>query len=248
MTPAVLDITILTILILSTLIACWRGFVREMFTIIGLGLAAFGAVKGGHLLIPVFNDWFNVTSDGGESAAEAVSKGANADAATHAAIQAAHSKAELFLGVISPALAAKICAYGCSFLAVFLIMTLVSFFVTRSIEEMGLGLIDKLVGAAFGFARGCLLIFLPYVICFMMAGNNTDKFPVWAKNSASVPVLEEVYAYADRKFHLGDKIKSRGDALVLKFGGDPEKASPPEIDPDLKDEISKEEKDRKPPK
>jgi membrane protein required for colicin V production len=230
MTPAVFDIILAVILLLSTGIAWYRGIIREMFTIVGLGAAVFGAYKGGHLLIPQFNKWLHVTKDGGDKAAEAVTKGVNADAASSAAIEAAHRKGELLLGIISPALMAKIAAYGVSFMCVFLIMALFSFFITRSVQEMGLGVVDKILGAVFGFARGFLVIFLPFVLCVVLVGP--ERFPDWAKNSVSVPLLTQVYTYADEHFELGKKVEDRGNAIVLKL----DKINPDKIGKDASEE------------
>jgi uncharacterized membrane protein required for colicin V production len=215
MTPAALDITIAVILFLSTIIAFYRGIIREFFTILGLTASTVGAWKGGPLLVPQFNKWFNVVNDSGDKAAEAVTKGTNADYATGAAIEAAHRKGELIMGILSPALTAKVAAYGLSFLAVFLVMTLLSFFVTRSVQEMGLGFFDRIAGALFGAGRGFLIIFLPYVLCLVLVGQ--DRFPDWAKNSTSVPLMHEAYAYADQKLDLGKIIEDRGNAIVLKL-------------------------------
>jgi uncharacterized membrane protein required for colicin V production len=257
-TPAVFDLTIFLILFLSTVIACWRGLIRELFTIVGLGASALGAWKGGRFLVPVFNDWLGVTQDGGEKAAETVSKGTNADAASQTAIDAAHAKAELILGIISPSLFAKLCAYGSAFLIVFLLMSLISFFISRSVQEMGLGVVDKLAGAVFGLARGFLLIFLPYLVCFAVAGKTTEKFPEWATNSTSLPILENIYAYADERVDIGKFVEDHGSELVLKFDKKAfekaDKAADKAIEragdkindaeKDLKDEIAREDAER----
>jgi uncharacterized membrane protein required for colicin V production len=244
MTPAVFDLTIVLLLLLSTALACWRGIIKEMFTIIGMAAAALGAWKGGHMLVPFFNDWLNVPKDGGERAAEAVSKGANADAATTTAIDAAHAKSELILGIISPGLLAKVCAYGSAFLAVFIVMSLVSFFVSRTVQEMGLGLVDRLLGALFGFARGFLVVFLPYVVCFIVAGKTIENFPDWAKNSHTVPVLEEIYAWADERVDIGKFVQDHGDAFAVKIDKKAFTDKKDEAIEDLKDAIEREEKER----
>jgi len=57
MTPHALDLTIALILILSTLVAYFRGIVRELFMLAGFTLAAFISVKAGHLLVPDVSKW-----------------------------------------------------------------------------------------------------------------------------------------------------------------------------------------------
>ena len=243
MTPAVLDIIVAIILGASIIIAYVRGLIREVFTIVGLGAAAFASYTSGHLLLPVMRKWLDVQEDGGSAAAEAVSEGAGADLTTHAAMKAEMVREHLIFGILSPGLAAQICAYGTVFLGVFLVMGLLSFFLSQSVQSSGLGVFDKLAGAAFGFARGFLLVFLFYVPwTFLM---DTDKFPAWAKNSVSVPVLEKAFVYADERFEIRKKVEDRGGGIAIKI----DKIDPDELGADLKkaqdelqDELTREEK------
>lgn len=246
MTPDVLDITVAIVLLLSIALGAWRGLVREVFTIVGLAVSALGAWKGGPLLLPYFNDWLGVTGDGGARAAEAVSKGAKEAASSGEVLAAAHSQADLILGIIAPGHLAQACAYGAAFLVVFIIMSLISFFVSRSIEEMGFGIADRLGGAAFGGARGFLLVFIPFLVCFVVAGSGTEKFPDWAKNSRTVPVLEDSYAFADTNLGLSKYIKEFGDMLVVKIdkGKDKIKST---AEQELQDALDREEAEREPP-
>lgn len=241
MTPVILDSVVLAVLFFSTLFAYGRGMIREVFTILGFAVAAFGSWKGGYLLIPYFQDWLGVTADGGAKAAEAVSLATGVGATKEALVEAAQKKAELFLGIISPGLLSKICAYGAAFIAISLVMSLIGFVIRRSVEEMGLSFIDKLGGAAFGLLRGLVFIFLPYVFFAVLVGY--ERFPAWAANSTSVPLMQKAYAYVDAKFDLGALIDSQGDALILKLdslglSGKPKEEEPKE---DLQDAIQREE-------
>jgi uncharacterized membrane protein required for colicin V production len=239
MTPIVLDIILIFTMILSTWIASRRGFVREMLTIAEFGCAGLVSWKGGHLLLPLFNDLLGVTKDGGETAADVVSKSADIAANSATVVEAAHRKADLVLGMIAPKLLAQVCAYGTSFIVIFIVMMLLSFFITKSIEAAGLGYVNKGAGALFGFTRGFLLIFLPYVVCFIAFGKNLENFPAWARHSVSVPVLDKIYVSADKTLGFSKMIEDRGNALVLKIEKTKDEAK--EEERELKEEVAKEE-------
>ena len=57
MTPAMLDGFFAAVLLISMLVACFRGLIREVFTIIGLVVSSVAGIKGGPLLVPFYNDW-----------------------------------------------------------------------------------------------------------------------------------------------------------------------------------------------
>jgi uncharacterized membrane protein required for colicin V production len=249
MTPAVLDIIIASILLLSTGFAMYRGIIHEIFSIVGFVAAAGGSYFGGPALLPAFRRWLHVNADGGDAAAAAVSRAAGADPAREAAavVSGAAKKSELILGLLSPGLAAQIGAYGSVFVVVFIIMSLLSFFLSRGVHEAGLGFVDRLAGAVFGFARGFAFVFLPFAVVFVLAGQNLERFPDWAKNSTSVPLMGRAYAYADNTFGLSKQIEDRGGAIALKFGKiNPAAGLPTKEENELKDELSHEEKHKEP--
>jgi uncharacterized membrane protein required for colicin V production len=245
MTPAAFDITLAVIMLLSIGIAFWRGLIREVFTILGLIASVIGGWKGGPLLIPQFNKWLNVPKDGGVEAAEAVSRGAATTATGSEIVEAAAHKSTLIFGVVSPELAAKLCAYGTAFAAVFFIMALIGYVLSRGVEEMGLGLVDRLGGAAFGAVRGFLFIFLPYVLAAVLLGE--ERFPDWARNSASIPLLQRAYAAADTHLGLAEIVKDRGNEIVLKLDKiDPKKLALSPDEAELKENLSREEQEETP--
>ena len=242
MTPAVFDLIIITVLLLSTLFAYIRGIIREIFTIIGLGASSLAAYKGGPLLVPQFNAWLDVPADGGEKAAEIVSRANPGDPVSNETVQAVQHKQDLIFGIASPGLVAKACAYGSAFILVFMIMVLAGFALNRIVKEMGFGIVDRLLGGAFGFARGFLFIFLLYVPCaFLIA---PEKFPDWFKHSRSAPVLQKSFEYADTRFDMRKMIEDKGDGIAIKIG----KVDPKEIgqalskeEQELKQELTHEE-------
>lgn len=215
MTPDALDITVGVILFLSMLIAYFRGIIREVFTIVALVAAMGASYFGGPLMVPPFEKWLHVDTEASkledQQAAEAVSKAAGTGQ------DAAVVKTKLAMGLIAHEHMAQICAFASVFLFIYLVMSLVGFFITRAVAEAGLGIVDRLLGAGFGLARGFLLVFLIYLPVWYFYQGNHDPMPAWAKNSVSVPVLDKAVAFADEHLELTKMIQKRGDALVLKL-------------------------------
>ncbi|TAL30315.1 MAG: CvpA family protein [Alphaproteobacteria bacterium] len=215
MTPDALDITVGVILFLSMLIAYFRGIIREVFTIVALIAAMGSSYYGGSLMVPPFEKWLHVDTEASkqadEQAAQAVSKAAGTSQ------DAAIVKGKLAMGIIAKAHMAQICAYGSVFLFIYLVMSLVGFFITRAVAEAGLGIVDRLLGAGFGLARGFLVVFLTYLPVWYFYQGSHDPMPDWAKNSVSVPVLDKAVAFADEHLEFTKMIQKRGDALVLKL-------------------------------
>ncbi len=256
MTPAALDITIAIILLLSALVAYFRGIIREAFTFVALLVAAGTAYFGGDMMISPFNKWLKVDQRG-EEAAAAVSKSAAAGAQIETAMAL---KAHLFMGVMSYEQLATICAYASVFIFFYLVMTLVGYFASRAVNEAGLGIVDRLLGAGFGLARGFVVVFLCFLpISFMF---DKDKLPDWAKNSVSVPILVQTVAFVDEKVDLKKLIADNGKTVidkVSKYKRPPAEkpaektVSPPEVSPaagddedDLKQELLHDERQARP--
>lgn len=202
MTPVALDIIIAVILIISALLACLRGFIKEVFSMIALIGATYLSWKSSHLLVPQFNDWFGVTPDKAENVASAAS---------------AEGREDLVMGILSPELAATVSAYGTVFLGFFIVMSLIGFFLSRIINEVGMGPVDRILGGGFGLARGFMIVFALY-----LGGSyliDYKKFPEWAEKSTFVPVLEQARLWTDRNFGLEQKlIEDRGDDVAIKIG------------------------------
>lgn len=207
MTADALDITVILILLISMGIAWFRGLIREVFTIISLFGSSYAAYKGGPLLLPRFNEWLHVPVEVEEGAADAVAE-----------------KAEMIWGVLSPELAAKLASYSSAFLFFFIVMTLIGFFLSRAVNEAGLGVVDKVLGAGFGFARGFLLIFLIYFGCTYLI--DQEKMPKWVAESKSYPVFEEARVWANKRFSLEQKVEDRGDGIAIHI----DKVTPDEED------------------
>jgi membrane protein required for colicin V production len=189
MTPLALDLTIGFIILLSTLVAYFRGIVREFFMLAGLALAALAAYKLGHVLEPEVGNWIKAHAEGGDEKAKV-------------------------LGLLTPDIATKVIAYGGVFLSVFVVMILIRMMISHWVSGAGLTLADRLGGAAFGFARGFLLVLVVFATCFFMGyQGDPEKLPEWAKNSVSVPVLQNSLAWTDKNVDLRGSLKNVGDKI-----------------------------------
>ena len=151
-------------------------------------------------------------------------------------------KANLVLGLVSPAVASYIISYGGVFLLIFALMIVIRILISRWIAEAGLSVVDRLLGAGFGFLRGFLLIFVVYATCYYLI--TKDKFPDWAKNSVSVPILDSTLAWTRTHFDLDKMIEDRGNGIAIKLDKvDLDKLGQEtgEAAKELKDEVKKEE-------
>ena len=192
MTPIAFDIAISTIILASTIISYFRGIIKEFFTLAGLGLALFVSYSGGHMLIPGLRKWLGVPLEGSDE------------------------KAEKILGLLTPEVAAKVTAYSGTFLITLIFMILIGRLITHWVDDAGVSVFDRLIGAAFGFMRGFLLVFTVYAL-FSFLNIDQKKFPVWIKDSVSGYVLHGTLAWADEAFNLRDKIEDHGDGIVIKI-------------------------------
>lgn len=223
MTPLAFDIAVGVIILLSIMISYFRGVIREVFTLVGLGLAVYISCAAGPLLKPGIGKWFGATAEG---------------SADHP---------PMVFGLVDANLATKIVAYGGIFLFVLICMFVLRMLITRWIKEAGLSVVDRLLGAVFGFLRGFLLVFAVYAVCFYLV--TEEKLPEWVRGSRSAPVFNKTIAWLDKNFALSERfIKDEGghisiqlDKVDLDKVGEEVKEKGADAVQDLKDEIKKEE-------
>lgn len=180
MSPILLDTIVAIVLILSTLVATFRGFVKEMLTIVNLAGAAAAAYFLGPLLKPSFNGWLGVPKEEGE-------------------------KTDAIWGVVPPEVMSMFLSYASAFFVVFIVLTLAGLYVSGTIKALGLGPVDRVMGAAFGAARGFLLVLLVYLpFGYFM---HPEEYPDWAKHSLSVPLLEKAYVFGNDYLNPEDAVE-----------------------------------------
>ena len=82
-------------------------------------------------------------------------------------------------------------AYALVFFLVFVVMTLVSITVGQLLKVLGIGPLDRMLGALFGFARGMVIV----LALVLVAGlTSLPKEPFWRNATFSAPLEAVVSA------------------------------------------------------
>lgn len=76
-------------------------------------------------------------------------------------------------------------AFVLLFLGVLLIMTLIAIAVSQLLKLIGVGPLDRLLGAFFGFARGMIIVL---VLVLLSGLTNLPKQPLWKNAMLSSPL------------------------------------------------------------
>lgn len=158
-----LDIFVIFILAVSTLIAFMRGFIREALTLVTIAVALAATYYGAPHLQPFMNDWLGVQ----EGAAE---------------------PARLF-GVIPMTIVSLLLSYGSIFIILLLIFSISSHFIAEFAKSLGLGAIDRSLGALFGLLRGLVLLAILYMPLHFLLDDQTKES--WFGKSRSHVYLEK---------------------------------------------------------
>ena len=76
-------------------------------------------------------------------------------------------------------------AFACVFVVVLLAMSVLAMLASKLVKSAGLGLEDRLLGGAFGFARGMLVV----LVVVLLAGlTSLPRQPVWRNAVLSGPL------------------------------------------------------------
>lgn len=169
MTPILLDTVVLIVMILSIVVAFFRGFIKEVLTIVNLFVAALAAYLLAPMLLPTAKGWFGVTGAG--------------------------EKVKYIWGVVPPNVMATFVSYGLVYFGVFIILCLAGMAISSSVKALGLGPLDRAFGMVFGALRGFLLVFVIYLpFAFFM---TPEQLPAWARESMTVTVMQASYKKLD---------------------------------------------------
>ena len=101
--------------------------------------------------------------------------------------------ASLFTDQLAPLLPASIpspelrylAAFVLIFLVVLLIMTIIAIAVSHLLKVIGVGPLDRALGALFGFARGMIIVL---VLVLLSGLTNLPKQPIWKNAMLSSPL------------------------------------------------------------
>ncbi len=153
----ILDVVVIAILLISSVVAFLRGFVREILTIMGLAGAAMTSLVAGPELAPGIEKWF---LDG----------------------RPADTEDQLW-GVVPYDIAALVLAYAGLFIITLIVLSILSHYIAKSVHALGLGPVDRSLGVIFGVARALLLIGLLYLPFHILMDEKQKE--EWFSNSHS---------------------------------------------------------------
>lgn len=164
----ILDAIVAVILLISISIALLRGFIREVLTIFGIGGGVLAAYVCGPLLLPFISDWMGVVQG---------------------------DDAEKLFGVIPYEYVAYAMSYGLMFIIFVILLSILSHFLAEFAKNLGLGALDRTLGAVFGIVRGVLVLGLLY-LPFLHFVSDERKVQ-WFEDSKSQIYLEITSTWID---------------------------------------------------
>jgi membrane protein required for colicin V production len=160
----VLDSVVIIIILISSIVAFLRGFVREVLTILGLVGASMSALVFGPKVSPSIEKW--LTAD----------------------ILPENLETEKLWGFIPFDIAASVFGYAGMFIITMILLSIVSHYVAKAVQAMGLGPVDRSMGVVFGAVRGFILVGLLYMpFHILMETKDKDE---WFSTSHTFTYVE----------------------------------------------------------
>jgi membrane protein required for colicin V production len=208
-----IDLAVLIVLVISAGVAFFRGFIREVLTIVGVLGGVMAAVSFGGNVLPIVNGWFGV-EEGKDSA-------------------------KLF-DLIPYPYVALFTAYAGIFIGVFMLLQLLSHLLSSSVKALGLGPIDRLLGIFFGLARGVVVIAVLYLPFHYILPEDNKK--EWFQSSQTFTYIQSVTNWMigfipgqepqdDSSNAAREKLESL-DLLRAQESQDTPESTPPETKPE----------------
>lgn len=162
----IFDLVVLAVFFVSCLVAFLRGLIRETLTIIGLVGGLLAGWYIGPLLAPLVRGWLHAGR---------------------------HDEPRYLFGVVPYTVLADALAYGSIFLIVVILLTIVSYMLSKSARAVGLGAVDRSLGVLFGMVRAVVLLGLLYLPVYMLIGDK-DRESLFG-DSRLRPHVETVSAW-----------------------------------------------------
>lgn len=162
------DIIVLSILLVSVLVSFFRGFIKEVLTIAGIIGGAFSAWAFGGSLTPTFRGWM---------------------------VDPEAEEPEKLWGIVPWTFIADTLAYLSVFLIVMIALSVISHVLSRFVESVGLGPVDRTLGIFFGLLRGFLLIGLLYLPFYLEL--DEEKKEEWFGDSVTMPYVERTSEFLE---------------------------------------------------
>ena len=186
----IIDIVVALVVLSSALISFMRGFIREVLTIAGVVGGILAAVFLGPSLAPTVRVWFGV-GEGGDP-----------------------EDAKKLFDIIPYEVVADVTTYGAIFIAVVIVLSVLSHFISGAAKAVGLGPVDRSLGAIFGVARGLVLLGLFYLpFHMMMPEKRKDEF---FKDSQTHYFIEKISAAMEAYLPESEDVKEETDDLIKK--------------------------------
>lgn len=146
---------------MSAAISFFRGFIREVLTIVGLAGATIAALIWGKIAGRVFAGFLEGFAEGPR---------------------------KLIWGILPAELGGQIAGYLFTFLLVFAVLGVISHFIGKAVHDMGLNAIDRTMGFVFGVGRGFVLLGVVFIVVTWL---DVKDRPDWINNAKMAPILIE---------------------------------------------------------
>lgn len=162
----ILDLVVIGILLLSALVAFWRGFVREVLTIISLLGAAIATYMFGPKLVPVAQGWL---------------------------IDENATEPQMLFNLVPYEMVGTALGFGIVFIVVLMALTIASHLFSRMVHYVGLGPVDRSLGVVFGLVRGVVILGLMSVVLnFAVAEEKRGEYFADSKTYPYVSYLADL--------------------------------------------------------
>jgi membrane protein required for colicin V production len=89
----------------------------------------------------------------------------------------------------SPLLVAQVAVGGVIFLVVLIIVHLITARISDTVLDSRVGVIDRVLGLAFGVARGFVLVVIPFMFYEAFVDKPDQQYP-WVRNAVSRPYIK----------------------------------------------------------
>lgn len=89
----------------------------------------------------------------------------------------------------APVAVAQVVAGGLIFLIILIVVHLVTARISDTILDSRIGIIDRILGFAFGVVRGFVLVVIPYMFYESFVPDPNQQFP-WVREASSLPYIK----------------------------------------------------------
>jgi len=156
----ILDLVVIGILLVSALVAFWRGFVREVLTILSLVGAAGATFVFGPKMVPIAQGWI---------------------------VDPNAKEPQQLFGLVPYEMVGTALGFGLVFIVVLSLLTIASHLLSRAVHYVGLGPVDRSLGVVFGLIRGVVLLGLMSIV--LNFAVSEDKRADYFGDSKTYPYI-----------------------------------------------------------